>query len=455
MVPEFEDKMLLHGARMVRSPTIRRNLSNSVSHCAPNRDFVREFALPRCQEVIRGLAAITRAIIYCKRKDIAEMLRRSSMLRCITPTLAVSRRRLKCFNNGEPEIRPTSLPHLPLAWAFFKEVRWVVHVDVPSSAIDFAQEVGRFGRDGNGGTSLVLTPPQWSAMTTEFNDNPTLKTHEMAMQRYIRTSSCRSKSNKFTLNNTAAFQMKLISPLIQCWNSPNSLMVMAALALLKQRCAIGVRMIVLSSSLLPLLRDVGTFQRIRRMTMTSRTYRSERSYFGPEFKCRRVDWQPILILWKTGATFVWSATISPCRHIDKSVLHNIPLTNAQTTRERVNISKREKPQSRKDTNAGGGSKSIALATSAITRGMSVSRTTIKVAGLPTLSCLFAGRSSKTRLGLRSILMGSAAGMLRRTRKRICYGLESRRKCSERKEHREPMQWRILCSGRCFRAADFG
>ena len=39
-------------------------------------------------------------------------------------------------------------------------VRWVVHVGVPWSAIDFAQEVGRLGRDGAGGQSIVLVPIQ-------------------------------------------------------------------------------------------------------------------------------------------------------------------------------------------------------------------------------------------------------------------------------------------------------
>ena len=75
-------------------------------------------------------------------------------------------------------------------------LRWVVHVDVPSSAIDFAQEVGRLGREGHGGNSLVLIPPRWNPMTTEL-DGQALGKDEMAMQSYIRTSDCRSKSNQF------------------------------------------------------------------------------------------------------------------------------------------------------------------------------------------------------------------------------------------------------------------
>ena len=51
MVPEFEEKMLIRGARIIRSSTLRRDLSFSVSDCAPNCDFVLDFAVPHCQEV--------------------------------------------------------------------------------------------------------------------------------------------------------------------------------------------------------------------------------------------------------------------------------------------------------------------------------------------------------------------------------------------------------------------
>jgi superfamily II DNA helicase RecQ len=72
IVPEFEQAMLLRSARMVRSLTIRRDIYFYVSRCPPKRDFVREFAVPRIQDVIRGLAVNTRAIIYCSLKDVAE-----------------------------------------------------------------------------------------------------------------------------------------------------------------------------------------------------------------------------------------------------------------------------------------------------------------------------------------------------------------------------------------------
>jgi superfamily II DNA helicase RecQ len=63
-------------------------------------------------------------------------------------------------------------------------VCWVVHVGVPSSMIDFAQEIGRLGRDGAGGQSLVLVPLWWRAAPQDRHARP-LEAAEVAMQLYI------------------------------------------------------------------------------------------------------------------------------------------------------------------------------------------------------------------------------------------------------------------------------
>jgi hypothetical protein len=55
--------------RIVRRLTIRRDTYFHFSRCPPKRDFVREFAVPGIQYVIRGLAADPRAIINCSIKE--------------------------------------------------------------------------------------------------------------------------------------------------------------------------------------------------------------------------------------------------------------------------------------------------------------------------------------------------------------------------------------------------
>ena len=42
----------------------------------------------------------------------------------------------------------------------YPRVAAVLHVGAPTNAIDFAQEIGRLGRDGRGGQSTVILPPR-------------------------------------------------------------------------------------------------------------------------------------------------------------------------------------------------------------------------------------------------------------------------------------------------------
>ena len=40
----------------------------------------------------------------------------------------------------------------------YAHVRTVIHQGLPTDAINFAQEVGRLGRDGQGGSNYVIVP---------------------------------------------------------------------------------------------------------------------------------------------------------------------------------------------------------------------------------------------------------------------------------------------------------
>ena len=71
-VQGFEEAMLLRGARMVRGPTTRRDIYYRVNICPPTQELVRDFAVPRIQEVIRSVESGGRIIIYCCTKDLAK-----------------------------------------------------------------------------------------------------------------------------------------------------------------------------------------------------------------------------------------------------------------------------------------------------------------------------------------------------------------------------------------------
>ena len=73
----FEQAILLRGARMIRSPITRRDITFRVSHCPPNSDLIRDFTLPRIREAIASLNRAGRAIIYCCVRGVADKVRRA------------------------------------------------------------------------------------------------------------------------------------------------------------------------------------------------------------------------------------------------------------------------------------------------------------------------------------------------------------------------------------------
>ena len=73
-------------------------------------------------------------------------------------------------------------------------VKLVLHEDIPRSLVDFAQESGRAGRDGEPATSIVLLPFGWQAM----RDSISIKLLDrrgtlewQAMLHYLTTEDCR------------------------------------------------------------------------------------------------------------------------------------------------------------------------------------------------------------------------------------------------------------------------
>jgi superfamily II DNA helicase RecQ len=224
MVPQFEKKMLLRGARMVRSPTMRRDISFQVSQCAPEIPFVRDFSVPRIQEVIRGLAGNTRAIFYCNSKAVVNEIAQAigaPMYYSTSGSVEEKAKVLEQWRAGNPAyIVATSAFGMGID---YPEVRSVVHVGAPSSAIDFAQEVGRLGRDGKGGESIVLIPSSWKATTTDRNARP-LESAEAAMQNFLSTSSCRVLELSQYLDGDDGSACALESPMCdqcQCVTAPS------------------------------------------------------------------------------------------------------------------------------------------------------------------------------------------------------------------------------------------
>src|SRR5262249_15359039 len=109
-----------------------------------------------------------RAIIYTRMKEQADEV--GAALGCPvyysdSGTDEEKGEGLEAWLRGEPQI-------LAATSAFgagidYPHVRAVFHVGEPDRAIDFAQEVGRGGRDGEGSVAFVFLPRGWRAKSRD------------------------------------------------------------------------------------------------------------------------------------------------------------------------------------------------------------------------------------------------------------------------------------------------
>lgn len=187
LVPVLEEHMHLQGARMVRGMTSRRDLSYEVHRCPPEEEFLSKFALPWIENAVADLGSSARAVIYCPRRDLAEDVAATLQVPFYHAYSGDANEKaavLARWHAGEPRcIAATSAFGMGID---HPAVRLVVHVEAPRRMIDFAQEVGRLGRDGAGGRSAVLLPGQWKPPNAMF---PSVD--EEAMHRYLDQPPCR------------------------------------------------------------------------------------------------------------------------------------------------------------------------------------------------------------------------------------------------------------------------
>ncbi|KAL4935815.1 P-loop containing nucleoside triphosphate hydrolase protein [Aspergillus oleicola] len=152
LLDRFQQAMFLHGARMVRSPTTRRDLRYEVLWSAARQQFLPEFAIPHIRTLIMQIQPDERAIIYCGTKNTALEVAQAitaPLYHLTSGSVDDKADVLQRWRDGDPVyIMATSAFGLGID---HPAVRHVVHVGVPLNMIDFAQEVGRLGRDGWGG----------------------------------------------------------------------------------------------------------------------------------------------------------------------------------------------------------------------------------------------------------------------------------------------------------------
>lgn len=200
----FLAQLFIKDAAVIRSSTVRRDIKYAVRLCpAPGRgegvssdENLMEQALVFIRRTLTrwdvfASDARSRAIVYTRRRDQARQL--AQQLGCPayysdSGTDEEKAKAMKAWMDGEAQI-------LAATSAFgagidYKQVRAVFHVGEPASTVNFAQEVGRGGRDGASSISWVILEHNWRARTRDAAGQ-LLDFDVKAMQRYLDAPRCR------------------------------------------------------------------------------------------------------------------------------------------------------------------------------------------------------------------------------------------------------------------------
>jgi superfamily II DNA helicase RecQ len=149
---ELESSMLVHNATYIRASTVRPRTRYFISWV--QRDKIEETALTMCsrrQTQLRkhGL----KGVVYCRSKKLCEKL--ADALDCPHYHAAVVDRaeRLRAWEKEGGLIMATSALGTGVD---YPGIVYIMHVGMPWSMIDFAQESGRGGRAGEAVDSVIL-----------------------------------------------------------------------------------------------------------------------------------------------------------------------------------------------------------------------------------------------------------------------------------------------------------
>jgi superfamily II DNA helicase RecQ len=191
MQATFEEQNNLVNPKVIRASTNRRNLFYMVQR-ATRRGSLLEEGAQRAKDAWENSQLLDRArdkiILYVRTKEDAATL--AELLHCSQYTADIGTAeqkeellRMWLAFSDQPYIVATSALSAGFDYA---HVRLVIHVDEPSSLVDFAQESGRAGRDGKEAYSLVLLSLTWKPQAAEGT-----VVERRALHRYLLSQDCR------------------------------------------------------------------------------------------------------------------------------------------------------------------------------------------------------------------------------------------------------------------------
>ena len=187
-VTELMDAMRISNPVIIRACTARLNIRYMVQRCKQGTSIQ-----VACEMAQRRRIGLERGIFYCWSRDLAEeladALRGSGFPNC---------QHYHSTSDGKDEVTEEWLKKggfLTATGALgtgvdFPGVVYIVHIGVPYGLIDFAQESGRGGRNGEAVDSIILLDDR-EYQKLEKADAAALTTDEFFMRQFIQGRECR------------------------------------------------------------------------------------------------------------------------------------------------------------------------------------------------------------------------------------------------------------------------
>ena len=194
MMTAFQQELLLVNPHVIRSSTIRKDLNYHVIR-SPILDL-QAYAVEMVQRFLQEPWVMqderARVIVYTlTRKEADAVAEALDGLRYYSDSGSVEEKAaaLQQWVDGVKKIVvATSAFGVGVNYA---HVRGVFHIGMPDNVIDFAQEVGRAGRDGQGGISGVFLKLGQEVWTGQANED-LLPVAVRAMRAYLGEPRCRA-----------------------------------------------------------------------------------------------------------------------------------------------------------------------------------------------------------------------------------------------------------------------
>ncbi|KAG5912695.1 hypothetical protein E4U61_000150, partial [Claviceps capensis] len=175
MEREFKETMLLvqDPCWLIRASTARKSTRYMVKSTIADGKLMEE-AIKVCKEQMDVLQPDAKMIVFCRYKN---------------QVATQHRLRVSWKMSGGCVVTTSSLG----TGVSYKDVVLTVHVGMPYGLIDFAQESGRAGRDGEAVASFILLEKNWYAVESErrSGEKQEWSVDEKEMMAFVYTEGCR------------------------------------------------------------------------------------------------------------------------------------------------------------------------------------------------------------------------------------------------------------------------